>query len=126
MVRVSRRFQLERHEIHLDGTTTKASHDIEIQCYMVEEIRPTQTEGSVWNNDWEEEHTLRHPLTRELVLEKLSKDDEIKRLKAIISEMEHENSEKRQTTPQPTDTGMIIFLFENVWQRLFFSRFFYS
>ena len=88
-------------------------HDIEIQCYLVEEFRPTQTEGSVWNNDWEEEHTLRHPLTHELLLEKLSKDDEIKRLKAIILEMEHENSQKRQTTPQPTDTGMRIFLLEN-------------
>ncbi|CAF1066100.1 unnamed protein product [Adineta ricciae] len=87
-----------------DVTTTKVSHDIEIQCYLVEEFRPTQTEGSVWNNDWEEEYTLRHPSTHELLLEKLSKDDEIKRLKAIILEMEHENSQKRQTTPQPTDT----------------------
>ncbi|UJR33572.1 hypothetical protein I4U23_021010 [Adineta vaga] len=75
-----------------EPTTAKEVHDVEIQCHLSDEHRPTHTESSSWNNDWEEENTLRHPSTNESNLEKLSKDDEIKRLKTIISQMEHDSS----------------------------------
>jgi len=100
------------HRLTLDPEEIKRSHDIDIQCNLSDELRSSNTEESSWHNDWDEDNTPRHLPTQE----PLSNEEEINRLKAIISEIELENdnlkdlnSQFYQTSLQHPTTGIFTF-----------------
>ncbi|CAF3336486.1 unnamed protein product [Rotaria sp. Silwood1] len=90
----------------------KSSHDIDIQCNISEELP--------WNIHWDDESTHRDIPIQEEKLTKSSNEDEINRLKTIISEIQLENENlkdlnselyqrKLQTLDSNTDQSIIQF-----------------
>ncbi|CAF4415190.1 unnamed protein product, partial [Adineta steineri] len=62
--------------------TIKRMHSVEIQCTLSEEShRPPNIEGTSWNNDWDEEATVRHSPIENARFEQLSNDEDRNRLK---------------------------------------------
>jgi len=77
--------------LNLDSNEINLSHDIDIQCNLSEE-----NQLSSWNNDWEEGNTNQDLPIQEQGLEKLSNEEEIDRLKVIISEIQMENQHLKE------------------------------
>ncbi|CAF4984732.1 unnamed protein product, partial [Rotaria sp. Silwood1] len=95
-----------------DSNEIKSSHDIDIQCNISEELP--------WNIHWDDESTHRDIPIQEEKLTKSSNEDEINRLKTIISEIQLENENlkdlnselyqrKLQTLDSNTDQSIIQF-----------------
>ncbi|CAF3671069.1 unnamed protein product [Adineta steineri] len=62
--------------------TIKRMHSVEIQCTLSEEShRPPNIEGTSWNNDWDEEATVRHSPIENARFEQLSNGEDRNRLK---------------------------------------------
>jgi hypothetical protein len=107
------------HRLTLDPEEIQRSHDIDIQCNLSDELRSSNTEESSWHNDWDEDNTPRH----------LSNEEEINRLKAIISEIELENdnlkdlnSQFYQASLQHPTTGIFTFFKQIIFiEKTFFQ-----
>ncbi|CAF4420626.1 unnamed protein product [Rotaria sp. Silwood2] len=75
-----------------DSDEIKLSHDIDIQCNISEELS--------WNNNWNDPSIHQDLSNQEEKLTKLSNEDEINRLKSIISEIELENDNLKDLNSQ--------------------------
>ncbi|CAF4504594.1 unnamed protein product, partial [Rotaria sp. Silwood2] len=75
-----------------DSDEIKLSHDIDIQCNISEELS--------WNNNWNDPSIQQDLSNQEEKLTKLSNEDEINRLKSIISEIELENDNLKDLNSQ--------------------------
>lgn len=107
---------------HLDSVSTQLivnSCNVDIQCDLANEVKPSNTTESSWMNDWGEESATQDLSVEEPSTAILSNQDEINRLKAIISEIPLENeslkvldSEFHETRLQNANTGTLNFSFE--------------
>ena len=102
------------NRFNLDSEEIQTSHDIDIQCNLSDKLRSLNTVQSSWTNDWDEENTPQHLPMQEQDSEQLSNEEEINRLKAIISGIELENdnlkdlnSQFYQASLQNANTGIL-------------------
>jgi len=86
--------------LNLDPNEISLTHDIQIQCNLSEE-----NQVSSWNNDWEEDNTNQELPIQEQGSEKLSNEEEINRLKTIISEIQIENEHLKEFNLQNANKG---------------------
>lgn len=73
-----------------DAEPTKSFQDIDIQCNLSDEKEPTPAQDSEWNSDWNEEETS-PPVVPE---------EEIKRLKELVEEIQRENDNLKEWNSQ--------------------------
>ncbi len=86
-----------------DDDENKSSHDMEIQCNLSEEVQIS---------DWDDDNTNRDLPIQEQGSEKSSNEEEINRLKAIISEIQRENENLKETNLQNANLRMFILVFQ--------------
>jgi hypothetical protein len=88
--------------LNLDSNEINLSHDIDIQCNLSGE-----NQLSSWNNDWEEGNTNQDLPIQEQGSEKLSNEEEINRLKIIISEIQIENQHLKEFNLQNANNSRV-------------------
>ncbi|CAF5203208.1 unnamed protein product, partial [Rotaria magnacalcarata] len=68
-------------------------HDIDIQCNLSDERQASNNDESSWSNNWADEKIQQEKLVQE---QKSTEDDEINRLKSIISDIQLENENLKE------------------------------
>ncbi|CAM4918168.1 unnamed protein product [Rotaria socialis] len=78
---------------NLDSDEMVSLHDIDIQCNLSDERQAPNHDESSWSNNWTDEKIQQEKLVPE---QKSTEDDEINRLKSIISDIQFENENLKE------------------------------
>ncbi|CAF3726526.1 unnamed protein product [Rotaria magnacalcarata] len=85
--------KLQRNTDDQDSDEMVSLHDIDIQCNLSDERQASNNDESSWSNNWADEKIQQEKLVQE---QKSTEDDEINRLKSIISDIQLENENLKE------------------------------
>ncbi|CAF4696429.1 unnamed protein product, partial [Rotaria socialis] len=85
--------KLQRNADDQDSDEMVSLHDIDIQCNLSDERQAPNHDESSWSNNWTDEKIQQEKLVPE---QKSTEDDEINRLKSIISDIQFENENLKE------------------------------